>query len=367
MTTIKLRRDTAANWTSNNPVLATGEPGLETDTKKLKFGDGSTAWNSLNYATNGGTASGSPAQLSQNLSVNGYNITSSSNGNIIIVPDGTGNIQLTPASGHVTISAVNFPTGTGQNGQVLTTDGSGQASWGSIAPFTFPGGNGTNNQVLQSNGDGTTTWATRTSPIPSQTGNSGKFLTTDGSSTSWASAGGAAPPTAIYRIGGSSYAGWELSGANNNNDPRLKSLHMGWMSDWSKDPYGNSVNWGDSSNLINNSDSKASWKFNQNGFYMIEMFGNMAVKNNGSPIYFGYIYEYTANNDIDSQGTPDMNMEEYCPTTTINGSTYNFIPPYVGFINVTNFNSQKYQWVMYNVGGSIGYYYLKATRLGDAK
>lgn len=46
---IRLRRDTAANWTSGNPVLALGEPGLETDTGRLKFGDGSTAWASLGY------------------------------------------------------------------------------------------------------------------------------------------------------------------------------------------------------------------------------------------------------------------------------------------------------------------------------
>jgi hypothetical protein len=48
---IKLRRDTAANWTSVNPILATGEPGLETDTLKLKYGDGVNHWNSLSYPT----------------------------------------------------------------------------------------------------------------------------------------------------------------------------------------------------------------------------------------------------------------------------------------------------------------------------
>jgi hypothetical protein len=46
---IKLRRDTAANWASVNPVLASGEPGFETDTDKMKIGDGSTAYNSLPY------------------------------------------------------------------------------------------------------------------------------------------------------------------------------------------------------------------------------------------------------------------------------------------------------------------------------
>ena len=43
------RRDTAANWTSNNPTLLSGEIGYETDTGYLKIGDGSTAWTSLGY------------------------------------------------------------------------------------------------------------------------------------------------------------------------------------------------------------------------------------------------------------------------------------------------------------------------------
>ena len=51
--TIQLRRDTAANWTSANPVLASGQPGYDTTNKVLKIGDGATAWASL--AQIGGT------------------------------------------------------------------------------------------------------------------------------------------------------------------------------------------------------------------------------------------------------------------------------------------------------------------------
>ena len=47
--TIKVRRDSASNWTSNNPTLNQGEWALETDSTKLKIGDGSTAWASLGY------------------------------------------------------------------------------------------------------------------------------------------------------------------------------------------------------------------------------------------------------------------------------------------------------------------------------
>jgi hypothetical protein len=48
-TRIKLRRDTASNWTDINPVLALAEPGVETDTNKMKIGDGTTAWDKLQY------------------------------------------------------------------------------------------------------------------------------------------------------------------------------------------------------------------------------------------------------------------------------------------------------------------------------
>ena len=48
-TQIKLRRDTAANWTLEDPILAQGEPGFETDTSKLKIGNGTSPWSTLDY------------------------------------------------------------------------------------------------------------------------------------------------------------------------------------------------------------------------------------------------------------------------------------------------------------------------------
>lgn len=54
---LRPRRGTASQWSSANPVLAEGEIGIEvpsggvgTGIVKMKFGDGSTAWNSLPYA-----------------------------------------------------------------------------------------------------------------------------------------------------------------------------------------------------------------------------------------------------------------------------------------------------------------------------
>lgn len=49
-TKIIQRRDTAANWTSANPVLDAGEFGVETDTGLFKVGNGTDAWTVLGYA-----------------------------------------------------------------------------------------------------------------------------------------------------------------------------------------------------------------------------------------------------------------------------------------------------------------------------
>lgn len=48
-TKIQLRRDTEANWTSNNPRLAPGEIGISTDKSNFKIGDGVKNWASLRY------------------------------------------------------------------------------------------------------------------------------------------------------------------------------------------------------------------------------------------------------------------------------------------------------------------------------
>ena len=58
VTQIQVRRGTASQWTSTNPTLAAGEFGFETDTNKIKCGNGSTAWNSLAYLNNDGDITG---------------------------------------------------------------------------------------------------------------------------------------------------------------------------------------------------------------------------------------------------------------------------------------------------------------------
>ena len=48
-TTFQVKRGTAARWEELNLILNPGEPGFETDTFKLKIGDGSTPWKELPY------------------------------------------------------------------------------------------------------------------------------------------------------------------------------------------------------------------------------------------------------------------------------------------------------------------------------
>lgn len=92
MTKIQLRRDTAANWTTNNPTPASGEPCFETDTGKFKIGDGATAYNDLAYQGGGGstptnmvtidtdqTITGKKVFLQPNISNKGLNVALGSN------------------------------------------------------------------------------------------------------------------------------------------------------------------------------------------------------------------------------------------------------------------------------------------------
>jgi hypothetical protein len=46
---IEHRHGTATEWTTENPVLAIGEIGVESDTGRWKLGDGTTAWGTLLY------------------------------------------------------------------------------------------------------------------------------------------------------------------------------------------------------------------------------------------------------------------------------------------------------------------------------
>ena len=76
-TRIRLRRDTAANWTSNNPTLTTGEMGYETNTGKFKIGNNTDAWTALPYSITAELSEGNLNDLKD------VTITSAANGDFL--------------------------------------------------------------------------------------------------------------------------------------------------------------------------------------------------------------------------------------------------------------------------------------------
>jgi hypothetical protein len=94
---LQLRRGTAAEWTTANTVLDPGEPGFETDTNKMKVGDGATAWNSLPY-TAGDDVSGVE-------SVTGDGVDNTDPDNPVISFPDAGDVAFTP-SGNISALTV---------------------------------------------------------------------------------------------------------------------------------------------------------------------------------------------------------------------------------------------------------------------
>lgn len=96
-TTQQLKRDTSANWTSNNPTLLSGEQGLETDTGRIKIGTGATWSNTVYYLA--------------------PRVTSSTTATTLTVScDTTDEAEVTALDSNLTIDA---PTGTPYDGKIL--------------------------------------------------------------------------------------------------------------------------------------------------------------------------------------------------------------------------------------------------------
>jgi hypothetical protein len=104
---IQLRRDTAANWTRVNPVLEDGEPGLEIDTNRVKYGDGNTTWANLSYS-GGGSVSFDYSTV-QEGSFGPNNLTSITGGNdtgVSLTSENWAQLMWVPDTATVTIEDI---------------------------------------------------------------------------------------------------------------------------------------------------------------------------------------------------------------------------------------------------------------------
>lgn len=70
--TFKFRRGPSYEWAADNPILRAGEPGYELDTRKLKIGDGHTAWLGLPYLTGSGGGGADGLSAYQIAVLNGF-------------------------------------------------------------------------------------------------------------------------------------------------------------------------------------------------------------------------------------------------------------------------------------------------------
>lgn len=108
---IQVRRDTASNWTASNPILASGELGLETNTGYIKIGNGSTVWSSLPYLNMTGPQGAQGAQGPQ-----GATGPVAGSANQVVYKDGSNNASgsssLTFDGTRLTASALTIDTNT---------------------------------------------------------------------------------------------------------------------------------------------------------------------------------------------------------------------------------------------------------------
>lgn len=172
---LQIRADTAANWASVNPVLLANELGLESDTKKFKIGNGSSAWGSLAYfpsIVSGGTVLGNlEIGTTGTLTFEGSTADGFETTLAVANPTADRTITLPDASGTVFLTSGGTLTGdlTLNNQSDLRFADADSSNWvafqapatvASNVTWTLPSADGTASQVLSTNGSGTLSWTT---------------------------------------------------------------------------------------------------------------------------------------------------------------------------------------------------------------
>lgn len=174
-----LRRATASEWiaadnaATEGVVLSQGEPGYETDTKKLKIGDGRTKWSKLPYVTDTVSASGIGALTNVTANDDDVVVLSATKNGTEVSITGT-HAEKGPASGYTSSNSVTGISGSGASGTIkipqLTVDKYGHVTAASdenvtITMPTIPdvtaSSTGTGNVVTSITANGHTVTATK--------------------------------------------------------------------------------------------------------------------------------------------------------------------------------------------------------------
>lgn len=185
---LQIRRDSLANWVSNNPVLASGEMGINLDTYQYKLGDGVKTWIQLPYAGIAGPTGAPGASVSTATGTTGA--TGSIGPTGLTGPTG---ISSTGTTGSVRVGFTGFTglTGLSATGQTGAT--------GTIGPTGYTGVTGSTGATGPTGQAGAAGSRGATGPVGSVTGATGSSAT---GSTGPTGAGGGGTITSGYmRIG----------------------------------------------------------------------------------------------------------------------------------------------------------------------
>jgi hypothetical protein len=143
---IQIRRDTLANWLSNNPVLSSGEAAFVIDENKFRVGNGSSAFADLPYLD---SREAEKLKTSRIIELSG-DISGS------VTFDGSASVGISTTLSNSGVSASTY--GSSLQIPIIAVDSKGRITSASVASVEA---------------------------FPSQTGNAGKYLTTNGETTSW--------------------------------------------------------------------------------------------------------------------------------------------------------------------------------------
>ncbi len=176
---IQLRGGTASAWTTANPTLAQKEMGIETDSNKIKLGDGTTAWTGLGYFETG------EVTLAASQVLTNKTITFADNTLTGVAPTsqptltGVKETKVAMAAAEIDLATGNYFTKTISG--IITLTVANTAASGSVSAFVLELTNGGSAAVTFFSG---VTWAAATAPTLTAAGvDTLAFFTSDGGTT----------------------------------------------------------------------------------------------------------------------------------------------------------------------------------------